>query len=67
MICLVQLLYAEANPKKPLLKCSECVFRGKCSDKAKKMLGWQPKHESALEIIESAWKWQQKFPDGYAQ
>ena len=36
-----------------------------CSDRAKKMLGWQPKHESALEIIESAWKWQQKFPDGY--
>ena len=38
-----------------------------CSDRAKEMLNWQPKHESALEIIESAWKWQQKFPDGYAK
>lgn len=38
-----------------------------CSDKARKMLNWQPKHESALDIIESAWKWQQKFPEGYAK
>jgi len=38
-----------------------------CSDRARKMLNWQPQHESALEIIESAWKWQLKFPDGYAK
>jgi len=38
-----------------------------CSDKARKMLNWQPKHESAPDIIESAWKWQQKFPEGYAK
>ena len=37
-----------------------------CSDRARTMLKWQPQHESALDIIESAWKWQQKFPDGYA-
>lgn len=33
--CLVQVLYAEANPKRPLLKCSECVFKNKCNDNAK--------------------------------
>jgi len=38
-----------------------------CSDRARKMLNWQPQHESAEKIIESAWKWQQKFPDGYAR
>jgi UDP-glucose 4-epimerase len=38
-----------------------------CSDKAKKMLGWKPEHESALDIIDSAWQWQLKFPDGYAK
>ena len=37
-----------------------------CSDRARSMLNWNPQHESAHEIIESAWKWQQKFPDGYA-
>ena len=38
-----------------------------CSDKARKMLNWQPRFESALDIIESAWKWQLKFPEGYAR
>ena len=38
-----------------------------CSDKARKMLNWQPKYESAEAIIESAWKWQLKFPEGYAE
>ena len=38
-----------------------------CSDRAKRMLGWKPAHESALDIIGSAWKWQLKFPDGYAK
>jgi len=37
-----------------------------CSDRAKKLLGWQPKYESAMPIIESAWKWQLKHPEGYA-
>ena len=36
-----------------------------CSDRAKKVLNWHPEHESALEIIESAWLWMQKFPNGY--
>ena len=38
-----------------------------CSDKARQMLNWQPKYESAESIIESAWKWQLKFPEGYAE
>ena len=38
-----------------------------CSDRARKMLNWQPKYESAHDIIESAWKWQLKFPEGYAK
>ena len=38
-----------------------------CSDKAKKLLGWRPVHETALDIIASAWRWQLKFPDGYAR
>lgn len=38
-----------------------------CSSRAKELLKWQPEHESATEIIESAWKWQQKFPNGYAE
>src|SRR5262249_35857619 len=35
------------------------------SEKIKKELGWQPKFQSLDAIIESAWKWHQKFPDGY--
>ena len=38
-----------------------------CSDRARKMLNWQPKYESAEQIIESAWKWQLKHPEGYAK
>ncbi len=35
------------------------------SDKIKRELGWQPKFQSLEAIIESAWKWHQKFPKGY--
>ena len=38
-----------------------------CSDRARSMLKWQPKYESAEQIIESAWKWQLKHPEGYAK
>ncbi len=37
-----------------------------CSDLIKEKLGWQPKFEAAETIIESAWKWIQKHPDGYS-
>ena len=35
------------------------------SDKIKKELGWQPQFQSLEAIVESAWKWHQKFPRGY--
>ena len=35
------------------------------SEKAKRELGWQPRFQSLDAIIESAWKWHQKFPRGY--
>ncbi len=35
------------------------------SDKIKKELGWQPQFQSLDAIVESAWKWHQKFPRGY--
>ena len=35
------------------------------SEKIKKELGWRPQFQSLDAIIESAWKWHQKFPNGY--
>jgi len=35
------------------------------SEKIKRDLGWRPQFESLYAIIESAWKWHQKFPHGY--
>jgi len=35
------------------------------SKKIKRELGWQPQFQSLDAIIESAWKWHQKFPHGY--
>jgi UDP-glucose 4-epimerase len=35
------------------------------SEKAKSILGWKPEHENLEEIIESAWKWHEKNPNGY--
>jgi UDP-glucose 4-epimerase len=35
------------------------------STRIKKALGWQPRFQSLDAIIESAWKWHQKFPTGY--
>ena len=36
-----------------------------CSDRARKELNWRPQFESAEKIVESAWLWRQKFPEGY--
>jgi UDP-glucose 4-epimerase len=36
------------------------------SKKAKSALGWRPEFQDLDTIIESAWKWHQKFPNGYA-
>ena len=35
------------------------------SEKIKRELGWKPQFESLNAILESAWKWHQKFPGGY--
>lgn len=35
------------------------------SDKIKRELGWQPQFQSLDAIIASAWKWHQRFPNGY--
>ncbi|BFH67528.1 UDP-glucose 4-epimerase GalE [Paenibacillus dendritiformis] len=37
------------------------------ADKAKAVLGWQPKRDNMEKIIESAWRWHQAHPDGYAK
>ena len=35
------------------------------SEKAKKILGWKPVHDSLEEIIVSAWNWHKNHPNGY--
>jgi UDP-glucose 4-epimerase len=35
------------------------------SEKIKRELGWQPSRQTLEAIIESAWRWHQKFPSGY--
>jgi len=35
------------------------------SEKIKSELGWRPQFQSLDEIIESAWTWHHKFPNGY--
>ena len=37
------------------------------SEKINKELGWQPQFQSLDAIVESAWKWHVKFPDGYKE
>ncbi|HEX6043082.1 MAG TPA: UDP-glucose 4-epimerase GalE [Pyrinomonadaceae bacterium] len=36
------------------------------SDKIKSELGWQPQYQDLRVIIESAWRWMQSHPNGYA-
>lgn len=38
-----------------------------CADRAKKELGWVPQFENVDKIIESAWAWKQKHPQGYSK
>jgi UDP-glucose 4-epimerase len=35
------------------------------SQKARELLGWQPKYMDLKKIISSAWNWHQKHPNGY--
>jgi UDP-glucose 4-epimerase len=36
------------------------------SDKIQRELGWRPQFQNIDAIIESAWKWHQRFPNGYS-
>lgn len=35
------------------------------NDKAKKVLGWQPRFTTIEEMVETAWQWRLKHPEGY--
>jgi UDP-glucose 4-epimerase len=35
------------------------------ADKAKQELGWRPRLPKLGDIVDSAWRWHQKFPNGY--
>jgi UDP-glucose 4-epimerase len=37
------------------------------SDKAKQLLGWQPKYKDIETIIHSAWEWHRRYPDGFLE
>lgn len=37
------------------------------SDKAKDVLGWQPKYDDVKEIIGTAWRWHESHPHGYEE
>lgn len=37
------------------------------ADKAKQVLGWEPKREELEQIVESAWRWHESHPQGYTQ
>lgn len=36
------------------------------ADKAKQVLGWQPKRDQLVPIVESAWRWHSSRPNGYS-
>ncbi len=37
------------------------------SDKARKVLGWNPQHADLKEIIATAWNWHKNHPNGFAE
>jgi len=37
------------------------------ADKARRVLGWQPAYPQLETIIESAWEWHRRFPNGYGE
>lgn len=48
----------ERRPGDPAILTSDAA-------KAKKELGWQTKYPELEKIVETAWLWHNKFPDGY--
>ncbi len=37
------------------------------SDKIRYELGWTPRHATLRDMMESAWRWHQSYPEGYAK
>jgi len=37
------------------------------NDRARELLGWQPRRGTLAEMIGSAWRWRQNHPDGYGK
>ncbi|MBN2449123.1 MAG: UDP-glucose 4-epimerase GalE [Lentisphaeria bacterium] len=54
----VPVLEAERRPGDPPRLISD-------STRARQVLGWHPEHDSIGDIVESAWRWRRRFPDGY--
>ncbi|MGI9115835.1 MAG: UDP-glucose 4-epimerase GalE [Chthoniobacterales bacterium] len=52
---------AEEKPRRP----GDPARLIAASEKIKRELGWEPQFQDLDTIIESAWKWHQKFPNGY--
>ncbi len=52
---------AEIKPRRP----GDPARLVAASDKIRNQLNWAPQHQSIDQIIESAWRWHQKYPDGY--
>jgi len=53
---------AEAAPRRP----GDPPRLIAAAEKAGKILGWKPQYPELEKIIESAWKWHQAHPNGYA-
>lgn len=51
----------EIVPKRP----GDAAIMVASSDKARNILGWEPIYPNIEQIVETAWKWHQKHPDGY--
>lgn len=55
----VPMTTAERRPGDPAVLVAD-------STKAEELLGWSPACSSLDEMIESAWNWRQRYPNGYA-
>lgn len=53
---------AEVGPRRP----GDPAVLIASSDKIRRELGWQPQYPDPHDIIQSAWKWHQAHPNGYA-
>jgi len=58
-----QAIRAEVGPR----RAGDPAVLVAASKKIRQELGWNPKYPHVREIIESAWRWHQANPDGYAR